>query len=91
MNIFRHTRKVAVVAGLLMTGLATSVQAMPFCGKSGYRPTPYPVLGYAPPYYGPAYYGYGTSVPNMAYPRHAPVAGPHQSDENKQREANKGY
>jgi hypothetical protein len=73
MNFVRHSGKGLMMSAVLMTAFASSVQAMPFCGKSGYRSGPYPIIGYtptAPVYYGPAYYGYGNSVPAVAYPQY---------------------
>ena len=89
------TRQIAIAAGILMTALATSVQAMPFCGKSNYRSHGYPhhIVGYspAPAWYGPAYYGYGQSVPNAAYPQQPIQPLPQANNTDRQAEGSKAY
>ena len=95
MDKMKSVKRTVILAGILMTATATSVQAMPFCGKSNYRSNsyPYPMMGYAPApgYYGPAYYGYGRSVPNAGYSQPARQPVPKAANENKQPSVQQSY
>lgn len=95
MDKMNTVKRSVILAGVLMTAVATSAQAMSFCGKSKYRSYGYPhhMLGYtpAPGYYGPAYYGYGRSVPYTAYSQPAMQPVQKAAGENKQPVNQKSY